>query len=228
MSTGQEPILINVGSERTSAIWQPAANPKAALALGHGASVGKDHATMERLAQIFCERGISVMRFNFLYMERKSGPPDRMPKLQECFAAVAERMRELAEADRILIGGHSMGGRAASMLASEGFPCSGAVLLSYPLHPSGQPEKLRFDHLKQIAVPVLCMNGTRDDLCDRALMESLLPQLPASFTMHWLEGADHGYHVLKRSGRTVPDVFNEISSTTAAWISRFVLASGPG
>ena len=110
-----------------------------------------------------------------------------------------------------------MGGRAASMLAADGFSCDGLILLAYPLHPAGQPEKLRSTHLAQIKVPVLCLNGTRDSLCTRELMDQVVGGLSSSWTMHWLEGADHSFHVLKSSGRSDGDVLNEIGDAYSAW-----------
>jgi predicted alpha/beta-hydrolase family hydrolase len=143
--------------------------------------------------------GLEVVRFNFPYRERGSKRPDPMPVLK---ASIAERGRNA------IIGGRSMGGRAASMLAADGFPCIGLLLFAYPLHPAGQPEKLRVAHLPDIKVPVLCFNGTRDALCRRDLMER---HVPAAWEMHWLEGADHS---LKGAA-----VLAEIGETTRRWIS---------
>jgi hypothetical protein len=93
------------------------------------------------------------------------------------------------------------------------------LLLAYPLHPVGAPEQLRDAHLPAIDVPVLCLNGTRDALCRRDLMEMTLRKVKASWTMHWLEGADHSFHVLKSSGRTDADVLEEIGATTRQWLA---------
>jgi predicted alpha/beta-hydrolase family hydrolase len=110
-----------------------------------------------------------------------------MPVLKATIAEMA------AGKGNVIIGGRSMGGRAASMLAADGFPCAGLLLFAYPLHPAGQPDKLRIEHLSKIATPVLCFNGTRDALCRRDLMEK---HVPAAWDMQWLEGADHS---LKRA-----------------------------
>ena len=118
-----------------------------------------------------------------------------------------------------------MGGRAASMLAAEGHPCDGLLLLAYPLHPAGVPEKLRAAHLPRLSVPVLCFNGTRDSLCRRDLMEETLKIVRTDWTMHWMEGADHGFHVLRSSGRTDADVLTEIGDTAEAWVARLGRAS---
>jgi predicted alpha/beta-hydrolase family hydrolase len=105
------------------------------------------------------------------------------------------------------------------MLAADGFPCDGLLLLAYPLHPAGQPDKLRDAHLENIQVPVLCLNGTRDPLCRRDLMDRVVDRLAGPWTMHWLEGADHSFHVLKSSGRSDGDVLNEIADASSAWES---------
>ena len=162
---------------------------------------------------------LGVVRFNFLYREKKSGRPDPMPVLKACVASVVERTRAELQPKTVLVGGRSMGGRAASMLAADGFECDGLLLLAYPLHPAGQPEKLRDAHLPQIRVPVLAFSGTRDELCRRDLMERALQPVRTSWTMHWLEGADHSFHVLKSSGRTDAGVLGEVTHASRAWIS---------
>ena len=165
-------------------------------------------------------RGIEVVRFNFPYRERGSKLPDRMPELKAAFAAVVEPLRGKG---KLILGGRSMGGRVATMLAADGFACDGLLLFAYPLHPAGQPEKLRSAHLPEIKVPVLCFNGTRDALCRRDLMEK---HVPSDWSMHWLEGADHSFHVLKSSGRTDPDILAEVGAVTGAWL-KAMLASRP-
>ena len=154
-------------------------------------------------------RGIEVARFNFPYRERGSKLPDRMPGLKAAFAAVAEPLR----GDRkLILGGRSMGGRVATMLAADGFACDGLLLFAYPLHPAGKPEKLRDAHLPSIRVPVLCFNGTRDALCTRALMEEALKKVTTDWEMHWIEGADHSL--------TGQSVMNDMAEATQRWLSR--------
>ena len=161
-----------------------------------------DDRGMERLAVAFDAFGIRVVRFNFPYREKGAKLPDPMPVLKDCIASQAARIRG---PQKLIIGGRSMGGRAASMLAADGFDCDGLLLLAYPLHPAGQPEKLRAAHLAQIRVPVLCFNGTRDALCDRKLMDPIVAGLDR-WQMHWLGGADQSFHELKSSGRTYAQV----------------------
>ncbi len=170
---------------------------------------------MVGLAQVLGGAGFDVVRFNFPYREKGAKLPDPMPVLKECIASTAARARGT---QKLIIGGRSMGGRAASMLAADGFECDGLLLLAYPLHPAGQPEKLRAAHLPQIKVPVLCFNGTRDALCDRKLMEPIVAGLEG-WQMHWLEGADHSFHVLKSSGRTDDEVMQEVGATAQRWLA---------
>jgi predicted alpha/beta-hydrolase family hydrolase len=210
---------VSVGAETTSATYDPPAEPAdALLVLAHGAGGHMEHRTTASIAAELRARGLHVVRFNFLYRELQQGPPDRMPRLAECFAAVVRHAREALRTERVFIGGHSMGGRAASMMAADGFECDGLVLLGYPLHPAGQPDKLRSAHLPRIRQPVICFNGTRDDLCRRDLMEAVVEGLPPAWTMHWLEAADHSLRVLKRSGRTDAEVLNEIGEATEEWM----------
>lgn len=211
---------VKVGADTTSAVFEPAAAPIGDLAFvcAHGAGGHLADRSMVALSQQLVEVGIPVVRFNFLYREKKVGRPDPMPRLMECFAAVVDRAKSEMHPSRLFLGGRSMGGRAASMLAAEEFECDGLILLAYPLHPAGQPEKLRDHHLPRISVPVLCLNGTRDSLCRRDLMEKTIRPLP-NWTQHWLDGADHGFHVLKSSGRTDTDVLAETGDAVRGWIA---------
>ena len=105
------------------------------------------------------------------------------------------------------------------MLAADGFACDRLLLFAYPLHPAGEPAKLRDAHLPRIAVPVLCFNGTRDSLCRRDLMDAVVARLGGNFRMNWLNGADHSFHVTRSSGRTDADVLEEIGTATRAWLA---------
>lgn len=184
----------------------------------HGAGGALGDRSLLAASRAVQAAGASVVRFNFPYRERKSGRPDPMPVLTECVASVADQARRELSPAILVIGGRSMGGRAASMLAAEGFACDGLLLLAYPLHPPGQPAKLRDAHLPAIRVPVLCLSGTRDTFCERALMERALGTVRAAWTMHWIEGADHSFHVLKSSGRTDADVMREVTGAAADWL----------
>jgi len=171
---------------------------------------------MLRLARALEPAGFEVVRFNFPYREKGSKRIDPMPVLKQSFVEIAAKFKG---GKKLILGGRSMGGRVASMLAADGFQCDGLLLAAYPLHPAGEPDKLRDAHLAAIRCPVLCLNGTRDALCRRDLMERTLAGLGASWTMHWLEGADHSFRVLKSSGRTDAQVDAEVAETARRWLA---------
>jgi len=158
-------------------------------------------------AQALEGASFEVVRFNFPYREKGAKLPDPMPVLKRCIEEAVSRVKNNR---KLIIGGRSMGGRAASMLVADGFECAGLLLLAYPLHPAGKPEKLRDAHLPQIRVPVLCVNGTKDALCRRDLMERAVAGLP-SWQMHWLEGAGHSF----RAGDT-----KALAEVSRDWLQR--------
>jgi predicted alpha/beta-hydrolase family hydrolase len=216
------PWRVHVGpNEETSAVFEPArAAPGGALFIcAHGAGGHMNDAGMLAASKQLRGHGLHTVRFNFLYREKKSSAPDALPRLKQCYAAVADHARQSIRPNVLILGGRSMGGRVASMLAADSYPCDGLLLLAYPLHPAGQPQKLRDAHLERITVPVLCFNGTRDALCRRDLMEQVIGRLSDGWTMHWLEGADHSFHVLKASGRTDAEVLEEVGEACGAWIA---------
>jgi len=214
---------VAVGDQETSAVFEPASGGSATslvFVCAHGAGGNMNDRSVLATANALRGRGFGVVRFNFLYRERKSGRPDPMPKLEECYAAVVARTRSELSPATLVIGGRSMGGRAASMLAAGGFGCDGLLLLAYPLHPPGKPDQLRDAHLPAIKVPVICFNGTRDPFCTPALMERVVKRLGDKWEMHWVEGADHSFHVLKSSGKTDAQIMNEIADASAEWAAR--------
>jgi len=209
---------VRVGDEETVAVFEPAlhASTGSLFVCAHGAGGHMADRSLLAVTERLRGRGLAAVRFNFLYRAQGSSRPDPMPRLTACIAAVASHARREVGPKRLILGGRSMGGRAASMLVADGFACDALLLLAYPLHPAGRPEKLRDAHLARIGVPVLCLNGTRDTLCRRDLMERAVGRLDR-WTMHWLEGADHGGHVLKRSGRSDGDVMGEIADAYVTW-----------
>jgi len=212
---------VAVGGDTVSASYEPstAGADSAVFVFAHGAGGNMSDRGMLASANALRNAGLGVVRFNFVYKEKKSGRPDAMPKLMDTVRAVVERTRlELASPRPLVIGGRSMGGRAASMLAAHGFDADGLLLLAYPLHPAGQPEKLRDAHLPRIQMPVVAFSGTRDALCTRELMEQTLATVVAPWEMHWIDGADHGFHVLKSSGTTDVAVMGDIGAMSGRWV----------
>ncbi|HEX4679721.1 MAG TPA: alpha/beta family hydrolase [Gaiellaceae bacterium] len=215
---------IGVGADETSAVYEPptAGDERAVFVCAHGAGGSMHDRSTVAAANAVRARGFGVVRFNFVYKEKGSGRPDPMPLLKKCVEAVVARVREEKAPRRLVVGGRSMGGRAASMLAADGFASDGLLLLAYPLHPAGKPEQLRDAHLPAISMPTLCLSGTRDALCTRDLMERVLTRVGPRFRMHWLEGADHSWHVLKSSGRTDAEVLDEAARAADAWLRQDV------
>ena len=213
---------VAVGADETTAVYEPATSGEevAVFVCAHGAGGSMSDRSMLAAANALRARGFGVVRFNFLYKEKGSGRPDPMPKLMATVAAVVERTRAELRPATLIIGGRSMGGRAASMLSADGFLADGLLLLAYPLHPAGQPEKLRDAHLPRITMPVLAFSGTRDALCTRELMERALTMVTAPWEMCWIEGADHSFHVLKSSNTNDAAVLDEVGSASALWVSQ--------
>jgi hypothetical protein len=220
-STTSTSWTVPVGDDTTTAVLDAAttSQPTAVFVCAHGAGGNMNDRGVLATSEAIRAHGIHVVRFNFLYTEKRSGRPDPMPRLEACTTAVVARVREELQPETLIIGGRSMGGRAASMLAAKGFDCSGLLLLAYPLHPAGRPDQLRDAHLPAIRVPVLCFNGTRDALCTPELMERALERVTAPWQMHWVETADHSFHVLKKSGRTDAEVMAEIGDVSAKWVA---------
>ena len=173
----------------------------------HGAGGHKADRAMQAAAPRLAACGLDVARFDFPYRSRGSRLPDPMPLLQAAFTETVLVARERYRPKRLILGGRSMGGRVATMLAAGGFACDALLLFAYPLHPEGKPEKLRDAHLASIRAPVLCINGTRDPLCRRELMDRVVGSVTAPWRMVWLEGARHSF-------QEVPE------AEIRAWIAR--------
>ena len=188
------------------------------VVLGHGAGGHMDHKTVVRFASLVSSLGCTVVRFNFEYRVRGKGMPDRIPKLIATYAAVLEFVRTELKPSVLIIGGHSMGGRVASMLEAESSRAQGLLLFGYPLHPPGSPDKLRSSHLPQIQVPVLQLSGTNDEFCTPELMEAAVHGLK-NWELRWVNSADHGLTVRRSSGRTNAEVDQEISDSIKAWVA---------
>jgi predicted alpha/beta-hydrolase family hydrolase len=184
--------------------------------LAHGAGSHMGHRTMVWLSGLVEQAGFSAARFDFAYRVSGKSIPDRMPVLMETYRAVIADIRKNVSPKRLIIGGHSMGGRVASMLAAEAELVDGLLLFAYPLHPPGRFDKLRDEHLPRIMVTTLQLSGTRDDFCRKDLMEAV--PVNANYKLVWLEGADHSYAVSKASGNSKKDVEAEITREIAsAW-----------
>lgn len=195
----------------------PAETAKAPLlVLAHGAGAAMDSPFMNTLADRLGQEGIRVARFEFPYMAaRRQGrrpPPDREPVLRETWKTA---ISELGGAERLVIGGKSMGGRMASLIADE-TGVRGLVCLGYPFHPPGQPEKTRTAHLAGLRTPTLIIQGTRDTLGSREDVEAY--QLSPQIHIVWLEDGDHSFKPRKSSGRTERQSLEEAVAVVAGFV----------
>lgn len=194
---------------------------KRLLVLGHGAGAGMRHAFIEAVAARLAAHGVATLRYQFPYMEARSWRPDPRPVLLATIRSAVAAAARAAPDLPLLAGGKSMGGRMTSMAAAaETLPgVRGLVFFGFPLHPAGSPSTERGEHLDSVGVPMLFLQGTRDTLADLALLRPICERLGSRSTLLVIEGADHSFHVLKRTGRTDDEVLDELARTTAAWSS---------
>lgn len=218
---------VQTGTGNVSTLWQePENRMRAIVFLAHGAGSDMEQSSMSALSRGLVASGFGVLRFNFLYSEWGRGRPDPEESLIRVWIDVWSRgiTSELGGVPR-LAGGRSMGGRMASLAAAkagESFDPDGLVFFAYPLHPPGQAHRLRTQHLDRIRPPMLFLSGTRDNFLSVELMEEAVGALPRA-TLTWLEGADHGFHVLKRSGRTDEDILAEAIQDLGIWFDRCIV-----
>lgn len=223
-------VRIPTGKKAVSGEWTRVKSPRANVLLAHGAGARRDHQSMETLADTLAGAGFSSFRFNFPYTEAKRKVPDQPKVLIQTWTDVWKWMASRSDSDGVpvLAGGRSMGGRMASMAASQfpdDFTPDGLVFFAYPLHAPGRTDRLRAEHLQGIRAPMLFLSGTRDSMAKHDLMDDEIEKLAPLAQVHWIEGADHGFHVLKRSGRTDEDVQAETAGVLAEWLKTRVGAS---
>jgi uncharacterized protein len=224
-TSGEPPV----SARRHVAIGGAAAGGAAdtVVVLAHGAGAGMGHPFMVSCATGLAARGLDAVTFNFPYMEKRAKAPNPAPQLLACYRALIATLAERGWLDgrRLVIGGKSMGGRMATMLAAGGeaiaHPLAGVVALGYPLHPPGKPEQLRTAHFATLSTPTLFVQGTRDTFGGPdELAPHLAPRvLPAgaAATIHRIEGGDHSFKVTGRPRGSKPDVLDGILDAVAAW-----------
>ncbi|HEX5045109.1 MAG TPA: alpha/beta family hydrolase [Candidatus Polarisedimenticolaceae bacterium] len=215
-------IAVAEGSEVEGMLARPA-DARALLVLAHGAGAPMRHVFLEELARRLASRRVATLRFAFPYAQRGGRTPDKPPVLMATVRAAVRAGASLASGLPLFAGGKSMGGRMTSQAMAEApLPgVRGLVCVGFPLHPAGQPSTARAAHLAKVSVPMLFLQGTRDTLADLALLRPVVEPMPHA-TMHVVEGADHGFHVRKSSGRTDAEVLDELAEVTAAWIDQAV------
>jgi predicted alpha/beta-hydrolase family hydrolase len=191
---------------------------KSTIILAHGAGASMDTDFMNAFADGLAKRGLRVVRFEFPYMAAKretgkSRPPDREPVLRETWHHVIGAVKS----DHLFIGGKSMGGRIASLVADEA-NVAGLVCLGYPFHPTGKSKQLRIEHLKTIRTPTLIVQGERDPFGTREEVAAF--KLSKQVRLHWLRDGDHGFKPRKSSGRTLEENWAEGISAVASFMSK--------
>jgi predicted alpha/beta-hydrolase family hydrolase len=219
-SPSAEPVTLDIaGKAKVSGLCQFPVAARAVYVLAHGAGAGMKHPFMAAIAAELAAQGIGTLRYQFPYMENGSKRPDP-PALCHATvrAAVAEAAR-LAPGVRLIAGGKSFGGRMTSQ-AQAAAPLDGVgglVFLGFPLHPPNKPSTERAEHLENVQIPMLFVQGTRDELADLSLLEPITQRLGERATLKRIEGGDHSFHVLARSGRKDAEVMKELVQAIAAW-----------
>ena len=194
--------------------------------LAHGAGAGMRHPFLESISQRLAERSIATLRYQFPYMEQRARRPDPPAVAATTARAAVMEAARVAPGLPLVAGGKSFGGRMTSTAQAEApLPgVRGLVFLGFPLHPPGRPGDLRAEHLAQVRIPMLFLQGDRDDFADLKLLKPLVKRLGDRATLQLVEGGDHSFHVLKRSGRTDTEVMGELVGRIADWAGRLVEA----
>jgi predicted alpha/beta-hydrolase family hydrolase len=192
-----------------------------AVLLAHGAGADMNAAALTSVADALSRAGVPTLRFNFPYKAAGRRSPDRPPVLE---ASVHEAAGELARrtklpADRLVLGGRSMGGRICSMVAAD-TGALGLVLLGYPLHPPGKADRLRVEHFPRLGMPVLFVSGTRDAFGTPAELKRYTKKLKGPVTFHWIETGDHGFKPLKSSGATIDSVLADAAGAVVDFVTQ--------
>ena len=205
-----------------SAILSRPLNAECLLVLAHGAGAGMTHPFMQSLASELAAAKVATFRFQFPYLEQQRKIPDRPPVLTATVVAAVRAASEAAPELPLFAGGKSLGGRMTSLAAAEqGLSgVRGLVFFGFPLHPPKQPGTKRAEHLRKVSLPMLFFQGTRDALADLKLLRPICKQLGPRATLHVIETADHSFHVLKSSGKSDPEVLQELARTIGTWTRR--------
>ena len=196
------------------------------LVMAHGAGAGMKHSFMEAMAHALAANGVGTLRYQFPYMEQQRRVPDAPKVLTATVAAAVNVAAKAAPKLPLFAGGKSMGGRMTSQAAADQLlpDVRGLIFFGFPLHPPKRPSVKRADHLKLVSQPMLFLQGTRDDLADLSLLRPICDELGSKATLHVIEGADHSFHVLKRSGTTDAEVLAGLALTVKAWTAARIVS----
>lgn len=222
-----QPVIISVDdAQRVSGLLQAPPNARACYVLAHGAGAGMAHPFMAAIAEGLGQRDIATLRYQFPYMEHRSKRPDAPALAHATVRAAVAEMSRLAPELVLIAGGKSFGGRMTSQAqAASPLPgVRGIAFLGFPLHSAGRLSDERGRHLFNVQIPMLFLQGARDQLANPQLLQALVEQLGERATLHLFPDADHSFHVPARAGRSDSDVRAEMLDTLAAWIERVISA----
>jgi len=223
-NTQQLHIAVGEGGPVSALLMRPP-HARACVVLAHGAGAGMTHPFMETVASGLCEREIATLRYQFPYMETGSKRPDSPAVAHAAVrAAVDEAARRCPEMP-LIAGGKSFGARMTSQ-AQAIAPLAGVrglAFLGFPLHPAGKPSTDRAAHLADVKIPMLFLQGTRDTLAELTLLAPIVKTLGRKAALHVVDGGDHSFHVLVRSGRNDADVMTGICDAMALWVGRIII-----
>jgi uncharacterized protein len=223
-----QPTTVEVDHDhRVSALIMLPPSARACFVLAHGAGAGMTHPLMEAVAAGLSEVGIATLRFQFPYMEKGSRRPDPPALCHATVRAAVARAAWLAQGLPLIAGGRSFGGRMTSQAqAKAALPgVRGLAFLGFPLHPAGRPSDERARHLVDVTVPMLFLQGSRDELAELSLLQPLVRQLGSRATLKLIDAANHSFHVPARSGRNDRQVLDELVQALDDWIGPVIDAS---
>jgi uncharacterized protein len=215
-----KPIRFEVeGHGQVSALLNRPVAARRILVLAHGAGTGMNHPFLGSLSNQLANAGFATLRYQFLYMEARRRVPDSPAILTATVAAAVRTASDEASELPLFAGGKSMGGRMTSQAVAEGLleGVAGLVFFGFPLHPPNRPGTARADHLAKVNQPMLFLQGTRDAFADLKLLRPIVTKLGPPATLHLIEGADHSFHVPKKSGKTDADILAELAKVTSSW-----------
>ena len=213
------------GAEPVSGLWQAPARPKACLVLAHGAGAGMTHKAMAATAEGLSDLGVATLRYQFPYMERGGKRVDPPPVAHAAVRAAVAEARGRAGDLPLFAGGRSFGGRMTSQAqAKSPLPgVRGLAFVGFPLHPAGKPGIERAAHLSEIDVPMLFLQGTRDELASLELLNPVVAALGPNAALELIDDADHSFHVRVRSGRNDAQVLEAMLDATVAWMANLLV-----
>ena len=213
-------LKVDRANDVSALLLQPV-GARACFVFAHGAGAGMIHDFMETVASGLRDRDIATLRYQFPYMEKGSRRPDAPAIAHAAVRAAVEEAARCCPGLALVAGGKSFGGRMTSQAqAITPLPgVHGLAFLGFPLHPAGKPSDARAEHLSDVNVPMLFVQGTRDKLAELQLIEPVVRRLGASASLHLVQEADHSFHVPARSGRNDRDAMSEILAALSAWIS---------